>query len=450
MSRRFYVITGGTMVHVTPHFSLCAPAYGTVGEEIYKNLREGLRGKATVILVRTKMALGSQKYSAEEKELFQQAGVPMLETNEDLKKVLQALTADHRTKGIILPVAVCDWEPRVLEQDSLRQDVFGKKTNRLRTSQGEVSAVLAPAEKLIQTLRKTRKDIFVVGFKSTAGLSTQAQYLEGLRLLKTSSCNLVFSNDLQTRCNMVITPEESHYGNGLHPISEMPRERVVDLLCYMIRKRAFLTFTRSEIVEGEPIAWESPDIPESLRKVVNHCIERGAYKPFLGKTVGHFACRGPSENVFYTSRRHSNFNRLAQDGLLRIEAINDSQVKAFGGKPSVGGQSQRIIFSEHQDLDCIVHFHCPLKEGSGEYPEVPERLQIEYECGSHECGRNTSEGLQKMVYDQKVKIKAVMLDEHGPNIVFSRDTPAEEVIRFIEDNFDLTAKTGGLVELSEG
>jgi hypothetical protein len=38
-----------------------------------------------------------------------------------------------------------------------------------------------------------------------------------------------------------------------------------------------------------------------------------------------------------------------------------------------------------------------------------------------------------------------MLDEHGPNIVFSRSTPALEVIAFIETHFDLSAKTGGLV-----
>ena len=42
-------------------------------------------------------------------------------------------------------------------------------------------------------------------------------------------------------------------------------------------------------------------------------------------------------------------------------------------------------------------------------------------------------------------MKVVMLDGHGPNIVFSRDTPANDVIDFIEANFDLSKKTGGLV-----
>ncbi len=110
---------------------------------------------------------------------------------------------------------------------------------------------------------------------------------------------------------------------------------------------------------------------------------------------------------------------------------------SFGAKPSVGGQSQRIIFNEHKDAECIVHFHCPVKENN---VGIPIREQRPYECGSHECGKNTSDGLKE--FDG---IKAVMLDEHGPNIVFNRNIPAEKVIQFIEHNFDLSQKTGGLV-----
>lgn len=64
----------------------------------------------------------------------------------------------------------------------------------------------------------------------------------------------------------------------------------------------------------------------------------------------------------------------------------------------------------------------------------------EYECRSHECGQNTSNGLA-----QFGSLKAVMLDNHGPNIVFSKETDPAEVIAFIERNFDLAAKTGGMV-----
>jgi len=38
--KKIVIYTGGTMVHVRPHFSLCAPAYGTVGEAIDTVVRE--------------------------------------------------------------------------------------------------------------------------------------------------------------------------------------------------------------------------------------------------------------------------------------------------------------------------------------------------------------------------------------------------------------------------
>ena len=38
-----------------------------------------------------------------------------------------------------------------------------------------------------------------------------------------------------------------------------------------------------------------------------------------------------------------------------------------------------------------------------------------------------------------------MLDNHGPNIVFHHSIDPAKVIAFIEANFDLSGKTGGLV-----
>ena len=41
----------------------------------------------------------------------------------------------------------------------------------------------------------------------------------------------------------------------------------------------------------------------------------------------------------------------------------------------------------------------------------------------------------------------VYLDEHGPNIVFNRNTNPEKIISFIDKTFDLKQKTGGLVSV---
>jgi hypothetical protein len=81
-----------------------------------------------------------------------------------------------------------------------------------------------------------------------------------------------------------------------------------------------------------------------------------------------------------------------------------------------------------------VHFPCEKRPGS----PVPTVSQREFECGSHECGANTSRGLARFG-----NLYAVYLDQHGPNIVFDRSIDPDEVIGFIEENFDLETKTGG-------
>ena len=98
--------------------------------------------------------------------------------------------------------------------------------------------------------------------------------------------------------------------------------------------------------------------------------------------------------------------------------------------------SQRIVFHDHVDYDCICHFHVEKREGS----LVPSVSQKMVECGSHACGAQTSNGLK-----QFGNLSAVYLDNHGPNIVFNSSIDPQEVIDFIETNFDLTTKTGGYV-----
>ncbi len=208
-------------------------------------------------------------------------------------------------------------------------------------------------------------------------------------------------------------------------------KELVDMTWY----RSQLTFTQSTVVDGKPVAWTDPRVPSSLRAVVDHLIHGNAYKPFNGKTVGHFACR-LSDTEFLTSIRKTDFNQLDKIGLVYVKSSGPDSVIAYGAKPSVGGQSQRIVFNDHPGFDCIAHAHIPLRP---DHPDaIPVASQREFECGSRECGANTSQGLK-----QFGNLKAVMLDNHGPNIVFPSSIDPQEVIDFIERNFDLSLKTGG-------
>src|SRR5262249_17873948 len=265
---------------------------------------------------------------------------------EDVARLVDSLARDPSTRMLFMPVALCDFSGAVLEAGAPTPS--GKAESRLKTERGAQTLLLSPAPKVISRVRRERKDIFLVGFKTTAGASEAEQFAAALALLKKSSCNLVLANDLHTRSNMIVTPEEACYN------VTRDRDSALENLVEMALQRADLTFTRSTVVPGEAVPWKSDLVPAALRKVVDHCIARGAYKAFLGATVGHFAVK-IGEGKFLTSRRKTDFNRLAETGMVLVETRGDHEVIAHGSRPSVGGQSQRIIFAEHPGLDCIVH-----------------------------------------------------------------------------------------------
>jgi hypothetical protein len=401
-----HIIGGGTVTLVRPHLQLCAYASGrtaiTLAEvcELYD--RERNEKHDDIKLHLTRMAGGDRK----------------LHTVNDVGFLIDRLVEDRKTKMIFMPVAMCNYRGSIYLPEMVIR--------------------IEEQEKMIRRIRKERKDIYLVGFKQTHGMTEDDQYLAGLSLLKAASCNLVLANDDISRMNMIIVPEEARYSvteNRLDALKELVK-------IAMIRSQG--TFTRSEVFGGSEsiIKWDHPLIPDTFRKIINHVIERGAYKPFGPRraTAGHFAVK-IGENEFFTSIRGSNFNEMK--GLVRVrtdlgdhEFGQHDRVVAYGARPSVGGRSQVIVFNKNREYDCIVHFHCEKKAGS----LVPVASQREFECGSHECGRNTADHLMKMG-----NLSCVYLDNHGPNIVFHRSINPQEVIDFIEANFDLSRKTGGSV-----
>jgi hypothetical protein len=421
--KNIHIFGGGTVAHIANHFAVCAPAYGNTGKELIGLCVDRFKDMQTFGEF-TKMANGH------------------LETNEDVAARIEELKRDPNTKIIFFNCALVDWEPTELEEyknwgaehsDATYQLIsskFGKYEKRLESREHKTLTLqLEPSAKIISNIRTGRKDIFLVGFKTTCGATKQEMYEKGLNLCKSSSVNLVLVNDTKTRWNMIVTPEEAAY----HETQD--RQEALKQLVDMTYYRSHLTFTQSTVVEGKPVSWNDERVPNSLREVINYCVSNKAYKPFNGATVGHFAVK-LSDTEFLTSIRKSNFNDLDKNGLVYVKTDGPDTVIAYGAKPSVGGQSQRIVFRNHKGMDCIAHFHCPLRPNHPD--DIPIRSQREVECGSFQCGQNTSDGLK-----QFGNLKAVMLDQHGPNIVFSKDTDAKEVIDFIERNFDLSQKTGG-------
>jgi ribulose-5-phosphate 4-epimerase/fuculose-1-phosphate aldolase len=449
--RKIHVIGGGTVAHIRPHLALSAPAYGATVRHLFDAITVSEGDDYLVHLYTTKMAgnrhqVWTQRLGIDDDEPLN------LETNADIARLLDFIVAQPEPSIVFLPAALCDFEVQHLHEfrEGINAGAYmgapGKDQPRL-SSQSKYSVSLVPAGKVISQVRKTRKDIFLVGFKTTTGAEKQQQFDAGLELLKKASCNLVLANDLVTKLNMVITPEQAPY------YVSTDRRHTLRQLVGMVLERSKGHFTRSTVVPGgNPVTWRSDTVPTALRAVVDHCVKRGAYKPFLGKTVGHFAFKF-DDHSFVTSKRGVDFNQLEEVGMVMVESTDADHVIALGAKPSVGGMSQRIIFGNHPGLDCIVHFHCPMRKDARQTPTMaklnipPQRIEVRsqapYECGSHECGQNTSDGLKTILLDSKDMpiMKAVMLDNHGPNIVFSSRLDPRKVIDFIERHWDLDHAT---------
>jgi hypothetical protein len=405
--KKIYVVGGGTRQYLDgSHLYLGSKAMGNTARTLVQLCQEQ-QANMDVELVLTNMA---DPCSA-------------IDTNEDLKQLALSLVKNSQTKIVF-------WTPSVLDFLGTIER-FEEDRGRLKSALSpQRMLTLSPAEKLVERFRKGpqgRKDIFLVAFKQTVGASEAEQYTQALLMMKRTGANLVLANDADSGLNMVVTPEEATYA------VTTDRDESLRELVDIAYERSHLTFTNSVVVGGEPVPWRSSLVPPALRTVVDHCVQQGAYRVVNGATAGHFAAK-LSDSEFLTSRRKTNFNDLEAVGLVRVRTDGPDSVIAYGSKPSVGGQSQRIVFGQHPELDCIVHFHCPMKPGS----QVPIVSQREYECGSHQCGQNTAGGLT-----QFGNLKAVYLDNHGPNIVFHHDVDPAEVIAFIDANFDLSKKSGG-------
>lgn len=406
MKKIINIIGGGTVAPVVAHLALCAPAYGTTAKQLAIIVRERFgRENYDTNLTLTKMAGGND-----------------IETNTDVGNWIEKILKETATKIVFFNVACVDYKAHL-------GDKYGE---RFDSREGSKTIQITPQPKFIKHIRGTggRKEIFLVGFKNTCGATEQAMFEAGLRLCKDASCNLVLVNDSKTRLNMIVTPEEATYKVTTDRLAVL--EELVDMTWY----RSQLTFTQSTVVDGKLISWYDERIPKTVVDIIEYCIDNKAYKSFNGGgTVGHFAVK-LDEKSFLTSIRKSNFNNIQNVGMVLVKTDGPDTVLAFGAKPSVGGQSQRTVFRDHPGYDCIVHFHCPLRLDHKN--TIPIVSQKEVECGSHQCGENTSKGLA-----QFGNLQCVMLDNHGPNILFPSNIDPKEVIDFIEANFDLAAKTGG-------
>jgi hypothetical protein len=394
--RRTIILGGGTFEPIRNHLSLCAPAFGNTAKILH-----GLIPDSELVL--TKMADPNSD----------------LVTNKDVENYIDTLLLNKNIGTIVLNVAFCDFE--TLPINGVEN---GFHSDRLKTENGDINVTLTPTGKVIAKIRKQRPDIFLIGFKTTTNKTSDEQFSITLKMMKSVKCNLVLANDTVTRNNMIITAEETIYGETTNRIN------VLNELAEMIIMRSNLTYNKSNFKEEPSVSMM--DMPENFRTVIQFLINNGGFIENNGNgfTPGHF-CWKDSYNSFYSSQRKANHNKVFEEGMSLV-IVNDDIFYVFGErKASVGARSQWLILEENKGFDCIIHTHNPLKEGS----LIPTTPQKPFQCGSLECGINTVSHMGDFG-----DIKAVYLEKHGANILFKSSDDPLKVIQFIVENIELWTK----------
>lgn len=363
MTKKIVILGGGTNTYISNHLALSAPAYGNTARELRRKFLIESQGYS-VNLVLTKMADPSNKDAPD--------------TPEEVEAVIDQLIADPDVRVIVFNVAMVDYKPTSLTEwrrtdKTLGEDsnVFGKYERRLSTTGTPVIDLeLQPYNKIINKIRKTRKDIFLVGFKTTCGATQEEQFNKGLKLVKEASCNIVFANDVDKaridllnnslsileermqskdpvkhrrqgltksaqcsvdslRNNALITPEESSYWYNT-------RDEALDALVAMTLSRIKGEFTRTTEVEGNPVqavtsyigsgsdstfipVTYNTSIPSPFMQVLSWLISQGAYKKnVMGKTPGHFGIK-LSPTTSLCSIRKQDYTDLRNLKLVKVE-----------------------------------------------------------------------------------------------------------------------------------
>lgn len=193
-TKQIHVVGGGTIEPVRNHLALTAPAFGATARRIAELSAEYMPDME-VNLHLTRLAGGNKE----------------LQSSDDLRMLAARIIGDLSTKVVFWSPAVTDFLGKVGNIES------SDHAERL-SSAHPPDLTLTTNEKILPMFRKDmhdghspRKDIFAVGFKTTTNASPDTQYAAGLGSLQQNNLSLVFANDVVTRRNMIIAPDEMLY-----------------------------------------------------------------------------------------------------------------------------------------------------------------------------------------------------------------------------------------------
>src|ERR1043165_6156490 len=169
--QQIHIIGGGTVSHIRPHLALACPTYGATAYDIRDVVHSYPGLDAEVYLYITKVGGsnyekslvfdGKHKYPSGPDSLLDAVmSSPVLETVEDVARLIDGLVKDPSPKIIFMPVGMVDFAVKeiiVTGDKTVMALEPGKTLSRLSTHTNgtTTSLILEPTEKVIRRVRKT-------------------------------------------------------------------------------------------------------------------------------------------------------------------------------------------------------------------------------------------------------------------------------------------------------
>lgn len=180
MGQLVHVVGGGTVDRVRQNLAVASVSYGETARRVAAMCRAAWADApgASVEVHLTRMACG---------------GESSIETVADVRALLKKLVQADSTSAIFLPAALCPFEGGLLER---AVPVGGSPdSGTVSPRDGQQLMVLAPREEVVDYVRAYRKEIFLVGFATVAGLPDGELVQAAQDYAASHACSLVVAKD---------------------------------------------------------------------------------------------------------------------------------------------------------------------------------------------------------------------------------------------------------------
>ena len=244
----------------------------------------------------------------------------------------------QNTDMAILSAAVCNYIP----VKRFKGKIGGKNEF--------ITLKLKLAPKVINEVKKVKKNIFLIGFKLLSGVKEKELVDAAYKVILDSHANIVVANDMRNLKEKLI----------IHRDKSIKRISSSEGLCNYFIELSEDRFFSTKLIDGNPKALAGKEKVNTLLNIFNKYKEKFDITLLPGdkRFLGCIAVR--CKNGIITSGREKTQSSFINE-LSFIKSIKDYKIYAVGNKASFNSSLLWALFKNNSECEAIVHYHHEVK-----------------------------------------------------------------------------------------